>query len=234
MIDVSALGGVRLVPRDAAEALRKMRWWDDFYSSWHPQQNLPISDWELQQFQRHIAPFARTAVDVGCGWGLMAQEMASEGLWTTGYDWSHAAVEGARSLTAGIDRVRFRWHDFLAPQGPPDIEPESVDVLSCRLVLPYLPLNRFLSQACSWLKPDTGVMYVVVQVWENQDPGMRRGYPDSIVEDIRVGWRTSSRWDLDPAGEVTALALTGPPRRLASPAGLPHTGESGAQAPTPH
>ncbi|WP_406003921.1 class I SAM-dependent methyltransferase [Streptomyces sp. NBC_00829] len=176
-------------------------------------ENLPLSVWELEQFQRHVLTgHGRSAIDVGCGWGVLTDAMARMGLWTTGYDWSPAAIEGAQSLFPNHQRLSFEVHDFVMRTPPPHLRPGSLDVVSCRLVLPYLPLNLFLADVRRWLKPRTGVMYVVVQVWENQQSGLRRGYPDAVIEGHRHGWRHTARWSLDADGGYTALALTGPSR----------------------
>jgi hypothetical protein len=95
--------------------------------------------------------------------------------------------------------------------------PGSVDVVACRLTLPYLDRNIAMTDFRRWLKPRTGVLYLVVQVRERQKPGRERGLPDAVIEDLRHGWAKTVRWDLDlpdqftsVLGEFTALALTGP------------------------
>lgn len=58
------------VPVDADEASRKRQAWDRFYRQPVAHENLPLSVWELEQFQRHVLTgHGRSAIDVGCGWG---------------------------------------------------------------------------------------------------------------------------------------------------------------------
>ncbi|MFK0252963.1 class I SAM-dependent methyltransferase [Streptomyces sp. NPDC090445] len=202
------------VPADPLDALAKRMAWDRFYSNPDPHENLPFTKVELAGIRRHVLGAGmNTAVDVGSGWGVLTTALAREGLHTTGYDWSPVAVERARAAWAGEERLGFEVHDFLTDTPPRALVPGSVDVLACRLVLPYLDLRRFMTGARRWVKPRTGVVYVVVQVWERQPDGCHRGYPDEVVEGLRDGWRHTRRWDLDWSPEFTALALTGPEDR---------------------
>ncbi|MFD6891837.1 class I SAM-dependent methyltransferase [Streptomyces sp. NPDC059957] len=205
------VGMSRLVPADSVEALRKRMDWDRFYANPEPQENLPFTKVELEGIRRHVLEAGmRTAVDVGSGWGVLATALAREGLRTTGYDWSPVAVQRAREFWAAEKRLSFEVHDFLTDTAPRALAPGSADLLACRLVLPYLELHRFMTDARRWVKPRTGVVYVVVQVWERQQDGYCRGYPDEIIEQLREGWLHTERWDLDWSTEFTALALTGP------------------------
>lgn len=199
------------MPADPQEALAKRMDWDRFYSTPHPQENLPFTKVELEGIRRHVLGAGmRTAVDVGSGWGVLTTALAREGLRTTGYDWSPIAVQRAREFWADERRLSFEAHDFLTDTAPRVLVPGSVDVLACRLVLPYLDVHRFMTDARRWVRPRTGVVYVVVQVWEQQPDGYFRGYPNSVIEQLREGWLHTQRWDLDWSEEFTALALTGP------------------------
>lgn len=196
----------------------KRLYWDVFYSTDEPKENLPVTHAEMEGFGRHVlAAGARTAIDVGSGWGLLATLMAREGLRTVGYDWSPVAVDRARTFWGKEKRLSFEVHDFLTQTPPRELVPGTVDVVACRLTLPYLDRHSAMADFRRWLKPRTGVLYLVVQVRERQHPGKERGFPDSVVEGLRHGWRHSVRWDLDlpdaftsVLGEFTALALTGP------------------------
>ncbi|MFI6007029.1 hypothetical protein ACIA98_43075 [Streptomyces sp. NPDC051366] len=125
-------------------------------------------------------------------------------------DWSPVAVDRARAFWPEEKRLSFEVHDFLTDTPPRALVPGSLDVLACRLVLPYLDVHRFMTDARRWVKPRTGVVYVVVQVWEKQPAGYVRGYPDKVIEQLREGWMHTERWDLDWSPEFTAMALTGP------------------------
>lgn len=199
------------VPADPIEVLRKRLYWDRFYGAPNPQENLPFTKLEQAGIRRHVLGAGmKTAVDVGSGWGVLTTALAREGLHSTGYDWSPVAVERARNSWLAEKRLSFEVHDFLTDNAPQALVPGSVDVLACRLVLPYLDLHRFMTDARRWVKPRTGVVYVVVQVWERQPEGSVRGYPNALIEQLRAGWLHTERWDLDWSSEVTALALTGP------------------------
>ncbi|MCX4546875.1 class I SAM-dependent methyltransferase [Streptomyces sp. NBC_01565] len=199
------------VPADPIDALRKRMGWDRFYSEPEPRENLPFTQLELAGIRRHVlGAGAKIAVDVGSGWGVLTAALAREGLRTTGYDWSPVAVERAREFWPDESGLNFEVHDFLTGNAPRALVPGSVDVLACRLVLPYLDVHRFMTDARRWVTPRTGVVYVVVQVWEQQPDGYFRGYPNDLIEQLRDGWLRTERWDLDWSTEFTALALTGP------------------------
>lgn len=197
------------VPADAEQALRMRADWDRFFSQPVMHENLSLTSFEIGQFRHVLSGHGRRAVDIGCGWGFLTAAMAQMGLWTTGYDWSPVAVAGASNLF-DHKRLEFKVHDFVTETPPRELVPGSLDVVACRLTLPYLDRHIAMGDFRRWLKPHTGTLYLVVQVWERQQPGMIRGYPNAVVEDLRQGWAHTARWDLDPAGEYTALALTGP------------------------
>ncbi|MFG3001745.1 class I SAM-dependent methyltransferase [Streptomyces sp. NPDC048340] len=203
------------IPQDAADARRKLRYWERFYG--RPQECLPLTRFELDAFRRHVAPErGQVAIDVGCGRGTLAAAMARTGMTVTGYDWSRAAVTVARDRHWS-KRLGFAVHDFLTDDLPPGLEPGSVDVVACRLTMTYLEPGRFLEGVRHWLRPGSGCLYLVVQVTERQQSGHRLvGYPETVIEGIRAGWRDSTRWNLDPGGRVTALVLRGPLQPLTS------------------
>ncbi|WP_432215500.1 class I SAM-dependent methyltransferase [Streptomyces subrutilus] len=150
----------------------KRLYWDAFYSTDEPKENLPVTHAEMDGFRRHVlTPGARTAIDVGSGWGLLATLMAREGLRTVGYDWSPVAVDRARTFWSKEERLSFQVHDFLRQTPPRELVPGSVDVVACRLTLPYLDRHIVMTDFRRWLKPRTGVLYLVVQVRERQQPG---------------------------------------------------------------
>lgn len=197
------------IPQDAADGRRKIRYWDRFYG--RPQESLPQTRFELDSFRRHVGPErGQIAIDVGCGRGTLAATMARTGMTVTGYDWSSVAIAAARDRHWS-KRLDFAVHDFLTEAVPPGLEPGSVDVVACRLTMPYLEPERFLENVRCWLRPGTGCLYVVVQVMERQPPEKASaGYPEAVIEEIRAGWKDAERWDVNPSGSVTGLALRGP------------------------
>lgn len=208
-------GGKGQIPRNAADAMRKLRYWDRFYSQ--PKESLPQTRFELDAFRRHVVPErGQTAIDVGCGRGTLAAAMARKGMTVTGYDWSRIAIDVARN-THSSRRLGFAVHDFLTDAVPPGLEPGSVDVVACRLTMPYLEPEPFLERVCSWLRPDTGCLYLVVPT-QKQSQGLL-GYSEAAIEKIRALWRDSTRWDLGSGGRITALALRCPSLPLPRPTG---------------
>ncbi|MHB8416926.1 MAG: class I SAM-dependent methyltransferase [Myxococcales bacterium] len=102
--------------------------WNELYAE-TPVERLP---WYLptldSDFARAIAgrpPAGKRALDIGCGPGTQASELAARGLDVVGTDLSAAAVAGAekRIASAGQPRVRFVQDDILKTrlEGPFDL-----------------------------------------------------------------------------------------------------------------
>ncbi|MFE3558710.1 class I SAM-dependent methyltransferase [Streptomyces sp. NPDC059193] len=203
-----------MIPQSRAEAARQRAYWDALYA--RGLHSLELTEQELVRFRQHVQPEGwMTAVDVGCGRGDLAAAMARMGMLVTGYDWSDVAVRTARAVH-GQRRLRFQTHDLVADPSPQLLVPGGTDVVACRLALQYLG-DPFLSHVRRWLRPDTGVLYLVLQVQEKQPPdGQERGFPNAAIEALRQGWRSAVRYDVDPAGAMTCLVLRGPLKHRAA------------------
>lgn len=196
------------VPQTIAEVMGYMQYWDQFYSQ--PQDCAPeLSRRELGQFMRRVKPLAgQTMIDVGCGRGTFAAAVSRLGVEVTGYDWSRVVVSYARRHQYARN-VAFRRHDFTTGTDPEGVRPGRMDIVSCRLVLPYLNALAFLEDVQRWLRPD-GTLYLVLAVNERHPGDRDPGYPAATIEWLREGWTHSERWDVDVHGAYTALALRGP------------------------
>ncbi|AYV32890.1 hypothetical protein EES41_39650 (plasmid) [Streptomyces sp. ADI95-16] len=198
------------VPQTDEEVTLALRYWTRFYSRKDQDCHLPTR-FEVQQFQRHLWPApGQVAVDVGCGRGRFAAALARTGMAVTGYDWAPTAIQQASERYSSM-RLRFAEHNFLTAADPAGLEPASVDLVVCRLSLGYLDQKAFLAQAQRWLRPGTGTLHLVLEVTERQPPDwVSLSHRDAEVDQLREGWRDSTRWDLTPNGWLTALALRGP------------------------
>ena len=67
---------------------------------------------------RHIPIGARTAIDVGCGDGLLTRAMACRGLSVLGVDVSAGMIELARARSREVVGVEYRLADIMAAGGP--------------------------------------------------------------------------------------------------------------------
>ncbi|MFF4292062.1 class I SAM-dependent methyltransferase [Streptomyces vinaceus] len=199
------------IPQDRVEARGYMRWWDRFYGEWRKDTDPKLTRKELAQLtQRVRLEPGQTAIDVGCGRGALAVELAGLGLQVAGYDWSRVAVNSAR-VEHGGRGVVFRRHDFTSGTDPVGVEDGSIDLIVCRLSLQYLDADAFLADAARWLRPETGTLHLVLPVLERQSTATEfNGYPEATIEYLREGWAHSERWNLDRDRAFTALALSGP------------------------
>ncbi|MFE5970291.1 class I SAM-dependent methyltransferase [Streptomyces sp. NPDC056463] len=188
---------------------RSPAFWDTMYSA--PNINFaPISRAEIGQFQDRVAVSAgQVAVDIGTGLGEWACRMSRLGLTVTGYDYSSVAVEMARRLHHNHGPLDFEVHDFDADAIPTRLQPESVDVVSCRHVLQFLEMPRFIADARRWLRKD-GVLHITTAVMEKMPDGRHVGLREAEVRELARGWSECHRYDVDPHGEITAVVLRGP------------------------
>ncbi|MGW5342897.1 class I SAM-dependent methyltransferase [Streptomyces sp. NPDC004050] len=194
---------------DRADAERKRGYWDRYYSGVDVRDTYPVTGLEMRRFREDVqARDAGTVLDVGCGLGVWPALLAEHADVTViGYDWSPVAIHAATEFLSG-PRVIFDVHDFLEPGPPPALTLGEVDVVSFRFVLQYLPPQKILAAAATWLRPGTGTVYVVTQVRDKAPPERSQvGFTTAEVEALRDGWQHSRRWDLHPSGEITALAL---------------------------
>lgn len=95
---------------------------------------------------RQVPPGARTALDVGCGRGAFAAELAARGLAVTAVD---------RHVEASAPGVAFRRADALVDDlgGP-------YDFVSCIAALHHMPLRAALERFRSLVRPG-GVLAVL-------------------------------------------------------------------------
>uniref|UniRef100_UPI003F49138B class I SAM-dependent methyltransferase n=1 Tax=Streptomyces sp. CA-141956 TaxID=3240051 RepID=UPI003F49138B len=170
----------------------------------------PIPRAEIGQFQDRVAAGAgKVVIDIGTGLGEWACRMSRLGLVVTGYDYSAVAIEKARRLHHNHGPLTFEVHDFDADAIPGRLHLESVDVVSCRHVLQFLEVPRFIADARRWLRKD-GVLHITTAVTEKLRDGRQIGLPEEQIRELARGWRECDRYDVDPDGETTAVVLRGP------------------------
>ncbi|MGW1769758.1 class I SAM-dependent methyltransferase [Streptomyces sp. NPDC002073] len=192
----------------AAGEFRTQRYWDHQYDNPPELNGLPVTREELTLLRRHVIPAgASTALDIGCGWGILAAQLAHMKLGVTGYDWSPPAIFAARELINPSIRLAFEQHDLV--DGPPlNVAPGSVDLVVCRLTLPFLDRHRLLPQVRRWLTPDTGTLYAVVATGPTHS-SHALPLSERDIDELQHGWKDSRRWRLGTDGTYAALALRG-------------------------
>ncbi|NML55148.1 methyltransferase domain-containing protein [Streptomyces sp. R302] len=188
---------------------RSAAFWDSIYEP-HDTIYQPIPREERLLLQERAgAALGQRAIDVGTGLGEWACQMAQIGLNVTGYDCSPVAINRAHEFHREHGgKLHFEVHDFDADPIPPHLHTGSVDVVSCRHVLQFLELPRFIADVRRWLHRD-GVLHVVTAVTE-KTPGGNLGMPEEQIRALATGWREHDRYDLTSDSSSTVLVLRGP------------------------
>lgn len=166
-----------------------------------------ITDTELVRFTRHC-PGRRglVAIDAGCGNGAFTRQLHRFGYDVTGLDFADAPLTAARRTP--LPGVRYRHHD-LDRGDPPGLPPHGIDLVVCRLVLPFLdqPYAWVRRVRDHWLSPG-GRLYLVIPVVDEQaqQPG---GLTECEITDLGHGWSSVVRYDLQGPLACLVLGATG-------------------------
>lgn len=124
----------------------------------------------------------------------------------TGYDYCDEALRQAGAIPR--NGLSYALWDIVGDPIPPDLQPGSVDVVTCRYALQYLEPARLLTDVGRWLKPD-GAVYALVRldpddVRRDADAAadrapLRRGFTEKQLSVLGAGWARRqvhrlSRW----------------------------------------
>jgi 2-polyprenyl-6-hydroxyphenyl methylase/3-demethylubiquinone-9 3-methyltransferase len=148
-----------VVNADAAEIAKfqglAARWWDP-ESEFRPLHK--INPLRLDWIQRLAGPLAgRSAIDVGCGGGILAEAMARAGARVTGIDLADKPLKVAElhGLESGI-AVRY---EKIAAEAMAEREPGSFDVVTCMEMLEHVPDPASTIAACARLARPGGWLF---------------------------------------------------------------------------
>lgn len=135
------------------------RWWDT-ESEFRPLHQInPLRlDWILNQ----CALSGKTALDIGCGGGILSDAMARKGALVLGIDLASKALKVAQlhALEAQTPHVTYREvsAEALAAE-----QPGSFDVITCMEMLEHVPDPASIVQACADLvKPGGWVFFSTI------------------------------------------------------------------------
>lgn len=96
-----------------------------------------------------LRPGAQLALDVGCGDGELARELAAQVAHVTGIDADAESIARARALSGGLDNLHFVAGDFLAHA----FAAESFDAVVSVAALHHMPLEPALEAMKQLLRP---------------------------------------------------------------------------------
>jgi 2-polyprenyl-6-hydroxyphenyl methylase/3-demethylubiquinone-9 3-methyltransferase len=132
------------------------RWWDAEGEFRPLHQINPLRlDWIDQQAR--LA--GKTAVDVGCGGGILAESMARRGAEVLGIDLSSRPLRVAQlhAMESGLANLQYRE---IAAEALAAEKPASFDVVTCMEMLEHVPDPASVVQACANLvKPGGWVFF---------------------------------------------------------------------------
>jgi len=144
---------------DAAEIAKfqalASRWWDP-NSEFQPLHR--INPLRLEWIDRLAGGLAgRTAIDVGCGGGILAESMARRGASVTGIDLADRPLQVAElhGLESGVS-VRYRE---VAAEALAAESPAAFDVVTCMEMLEHVPDPSSVVRACSELVAPGGSVF---------------------------------------------------------------------------
>ncbi|MFE6692167.1 class I SAM-dependent methyltransferase [Streptomyces sp. NPDC057743] len=171
---------------------------------------------EERQLLRAYAQVAsgQFAVDAGCGRGSLAATLAGWGLNVLGLDFSEVAVDAARGMFQEFENLRFDRYDFKADSEHHLLQPGTVDLIICRLTLPFLDRRRFLGDCRRWLRARTGTLHITTAVHELTPPEhVHRGLTLAEINGLDDGhWQHVTRYSITAGGSVQGIILRGPLR----------------------
>lgn len=132
------------------------RWWDP-NSEFRPLHQ--INPLRLQWIDQAVGLAGKSALDVGCGGGILADAMARAGAEVTGIDLSSKALKVAQlhALEAQTPNISYRE---ISTEDLARETPERFDVVTCMEMLEHVPDPASVVRACAQLvKPGGWVFF---------------------------------------------------------------------------
>lgn len=119
-------------------------------------------------------PKRKVVLDVGCGSGYVAAELAASAKKVTGTDFSANFIALCREKYKSLSNLDFVEHDITSPL---PFDDASFDSIICKMVLQYVPDIRPFSAEAMRLLKDKGELIVIV------DHPFRAAYFNAQSED---------------------------------------------------
>lgn len=122
------------------------RWWDETGDLKTLHQVNPL---RLQFIQSHIDLKGCTALDVGCGGGILSEALARHGAITTGIDMSAELIEIAQLHALGSGIHEGLDYRCMSAESLAETMPASYDLVTCMEMLEHVPKPEEVVRACA-------------------------------------------------------------------------------------
>jgi 2-polyprenyl-6-hydroxyphenyl methylase / 3-demethylubiquinone-9 3-methyltransferase len=131
------------------------RWWDPD-SEFRPLHQ--INPLRLAWIDQLAGLAGKTALDVGCGGGILAESMAAKAAQVTGIDLAAKPLGVARlhALEAGVENLEYRE---IATEALAAEQPGRYDVVTCMEMLEHVPDPSSVVRACATLARPGGWVF---------------------------------------------------------------------------
>ena len=162
---------------------------------------LPHDAWDHNRFYhgvllREVPPFARDALEIGCGSGEFTTKLAARVRRVVALDLSAEMLAAAQVRCEKLGNVEL----CLADASGFPLEPESLDVIASVATLHHLPLQATFARARRALRP--GGVFLALDVLDERTPG---GFARSLVAfPANVAGRLATTGRLRPPPEARA------------------------------
>lgn len=134
------------------------RWWDrqGAFKTLHD-----INPLRCDYIDERVELRGKRVLDVGCGGGILSEEMAARGAVVTGLDASETVIKVARlrqlESGAGLEYLNLTAEELAHRGGP------GFDVVTCMELLEHVPDPQSLVQACTRLtRPEGSIFFSTI------------------------------------------------------------------------
>lgn len=148
-------------------------------------------------------PRCDSALDIGCGDGLLARAIAQRADHVVGIDPDHASIQAAREYSTAGGNVSYVEGDFLTAP----FEAESLYFITAVASLHHMPLADALTKAKTLLRPG-GVLAVVGLARSSTPADFAHDAAGALTSQIvrtRRGWWRHPSPEIDPEMTYTEL-----------------------------
>lgn len=130
------------------------RWWDP-NSEFAPLHR--INPLRLGWINERTVLAGRSALDIGCGGGILAEAMAASGARVTGIDLSEKALRVARLHL--LESRRSVNYEHISAEALAEREPSTYEVVTCMELLEHVPDPASTVAACATLASPGGSLF---------------------------------------------------------------------------